>query len=70
MKKVGFLVMVLGISAAYACNSCYDCRLEELTAQGIKEIDTLETCDYRWVKENNVPADETYFQSWRCKPVD
>lgn len=67
--------LLFGFAFLASCkNDCYSCVLEQVNGSNapvfpdsIIHIDTLETCDYGWVKENNVPEGETYYQSWRCK---
>ena len=69
----GFLAMA--VSMLPACKKrCYECRLMQINGpthpvypNDTIAIDTVQTCNGRWVKENNVPADEIYPQSWRCK---
>lgn len=73
MKYV--FVLFLGCLALASCKKkCYECRLEQINGPDHPvypnmtiDIDTVQTCNAKWVRENNVPANETYPQSWRCK---
>lgn len=67
------LLLALGL-LGYSCRErCYDCRLVQINGpdafaypNDTIEIDTVITCNRRWVKENETPDDEIYPQSWRC----
>gem|GEM_PF-2062433 len=69
-----FLLLVFSSFILSCKNDCYRCVLEQVNGPAVLpfpdstiHIDTLETCSYKWVKENNVPEGEVYPQSWRCK---
>jgi len=77
MKRFFILaVAVLAVALVSCKKKCYVCMLEQINGPNAPiypnqtiNIDTLETCNGRWVRENNVPAGETYPQSWRCKEI-
>jgi len=76
MKHV-FLLTVLALGLFSCKNRCYECKLEQINGPDVLVfpndtiyIDTVQTCNYRWVKENNVPAGEFYPQSWRCEALN
>ena len=74
LLKLFAALFFIGVFFSACKNDCYHCVLEQINGHdaivfpdSTINIDTVETCDRAWVKENNVPEDETYPQSWRCK---
>ncbi len=73
--KNGAIPLFVLASICFSCGkNCQVCRLEQINGPDSPSfpndtiyIDTLETCNRRWIKENDVPAGEYYFQSWRCE---
>lgn len=71
------ILLIVFATLGFSCKrGCYVCRLEQINGPESPSfpndtiyIDTSETCSWRWVKENNVPPGEYYFQSWRCEPA-
>jgi hypothetical protein len=70
------LLFVLAVISFSCGKNCQVCRLEQINGPNSPSfpndtiyIDTLETCDRLWIKENNVPAGKYYYQSWRCEVI-
>jgi hypothetical protein len=67
----------VSVLLCFSCKrNCQLCKLEQINGPDSPSfpndtiyIDTLETCDRLWIKENDVPAGEYYFQSWRCEEI-